>query len=114
MRNRKEPRVVRVFAAVTLQGAEIIRVAQLVSQAFEDVPITARPLGANFPFQMAPQVGGDAIVVEQRVVHVEKENDLAWRVHGFAPAPFRTAAACCSSKAFSHRAIAMVAMPLPM
>ena len=60
-------RIERIRVAVALQGAEVIRATKLGSQLLEDAPIMLRAVGTHFAFK----VGDDAVVVEQRVVHVE-------------------------------------------
>jgi hypothetical protein len=46
------------------------------AQLLEDHPVALLPLGPDLALQMALQVGGDAIVVEERVVHIEQENNV--------------------------------------
>ena len=60
-----------MFDAIALQSAKIIGVSELGAQDFEDFPIALRPVRANFGLQMVFEVGGDAIVIQQRVIYVE-------------------------------------------
>ena len=77
----------RVFTAVALQCAEIIGVAEFLPQPLEFVPITLRPFAADLLFQMMLEVRCYAIIIEQRVVHVEQENDFGWN-RPFGSFPF--------------------------
>ena len=70
--------IVGMLDAVTLQGAQVIGVAEFLSQLLEDRPVALLRIGADLARQMAPQVVGYAVVVEQRVVDVEQEHDRAW------------------------------------
>ena len=71
MRNRKHVQVVGVVCAVTLQRAEVICVPNFCSQFFENRPVALLPLVTDLTFQMISQVGGHAVVVEQRVIYVK-------------------------------------------
>ena len=53
-------------------GPQSLRVAQLL----EDGPIRARALRADLRFEVAPEILRDAVVIEQRIVHVEQKNDF--------------------------------------
>ena len=76
-RDGEQVRVARVLDAVALQRAEVVGVAELGAQRFEDRPVALLALGADLAREVALQVGGDAVVVEQRVVDVEQEHDAA-------------------------------------
>src|SRR6185369_16194608 len=69
--------------AVTLQCAEVVSVTEFGAQLFEERPIVLGASGADFALEVAFEVGGNAVVVEQRVVHVEQENNFvgAHRIH---------------------------------
>src|SRR5271166_6311379 len=79
-RDFEEMAVVRIFNAVTLQCAEIVRIAELDPQLLEDGPVALLALFADLAREMMPEVVGDAIVVKQRIVHVEEKHDrtAAW------------------------------------
>ena len=66
----------RILDAIALQRAQIIRVTKFRAQLLEDGPVTLRALVADGVFEMALEVGGDTVVFEQRVVHVEEEDDF--------------------------------------
>src|SRR5262249_42135716 len=61
---------------IQLQCPKIIRISKLVPQLLEDFPISASPLDSYFHFKVLPQVFRDPVGIEQRVVHIEKENNL--------------------------------------
>ena len=66
---------VRVFDSVLLQCPQVVAVAERVEQAFEDRPIAVARAGAEFAFDILFDVGLNAVVVEQRVVDVDEEDD---------------------------------------
>ena len=72
----------RMFRAEPLQCAQVVRIAEFATEVLEDSPIILRGLMAELAPDMTPEVFDDAVVVEQRVVHVEKENDFAPRKNG--------------------------------
>src|ERR1035438_1239271 len=85
-RNGQQAQVMRVLASVTLQGAQIVGVTKRGSQALEDSPVTPRPLGADLALEVFGEISDDAVVVEQRVVHVEQKNGFgANRAFGTVP-----------------------------
>ena len=77
--DRHQMLVVRMVQAITLQRAEIIRVAQLGAQRFENLPVNLSALLANFRSQMGAQIGDHLVVVQQGVVHVEQKNSFCSR-----------------------------------
>ena len=76
-RNGQQAQVMRVLAAATLQGAQIIGVTKPGSQLLESGPVTPRPLGPDLALEIFAEVGDDLVVIEQRIVHVEEKNDFA-------------------------------------
>jgi hypothetical protein len=68
--------VARIGKPEPLQRAEVVRIAELLAEQLELVPVALLTLRAEFVGQVAPQVGGDAVVVEQRVVDVEQEDGV--------------------------------------
>src|SRR5512140_783157 len=72
----QQARIVRVIETVALQGAEVIRVTQLGSQLLEDLPIAIPALGPELAREVRAQIVLHPIVVEQRVVAVEQEDDF--------------------------------------
>src|SRR5215471_10970706 len=69
----------RMFVAISLQSTEIIRVAQFRPQLLENVPIFLRSLCTNLPGKVALQICCHSVVVQQRIVYVEQEDDLSRR-----------------------------------
>ncbi len=82
-------RVARELQSVALERSQVVRVAQLLAQALEVGPVARPSLGPHRLVEVATQVGGHAVVVEQRVVHVDQEHHLraGGRAHARAPPP---------------------------
>ena len=59
-------------------------VAQLAAQVFEDRPVAVAHGGAVMPAQMVVQFALDMVVVQQRVVDVEQEDDIVHLGHPLA------------------------------
>ena len=74
--NGEETWIVRFFVAVALQCAEIIGITEFTPQLFEEAPITLRPFAADLLFQMMLEVRRDAIIIQQRIVHIEQKHDF--------------------------------------
>jgi hypothetical protein len=68
-----------VLDSITLQSTEIVTIAELDEERLEDRPVPVARRRAEFTLEMALEVVLDAIVVQQRVVHVDEEDD---RCHG--------------------------------
>src|SRR5690606_4576233 len=66
--------IARPLDAVALQGAEIIGVAALGAQLLEDLPIAPLSLPADLGDEVRAKVGGDRVVVEERVVNVDQRD----------------------------------------
>ena len=60
---------------IALQRAQVVCVAELGPKLFEDGPIPRLPLVADLALEVALEIGGDVIVVDQRVVHVDEKDD---------------------------------------
>jgi hypothetical protein len=71
----QQVQIVRIFYPVFLEGAEVIGIAQALALLFENAPVMLRVPGADFAFQERMDVACYAVVVEQRVIDIEKEND---------------------------------------
>ena len=76
MRHGEHAQVARAGVAIALQRAEVVGVAELVPELLEQLPVPAAAVLADLRIEMRAQIGGDAIVVEQRVVDVEEEDDV--------------------------------------
>ena len=83
-RDLHEVRVVRVLDPVALESAEVIGIAQLLPEVFEDRPVAFLPLFPERLREMVPQVSDNLIVVEQRVIDVKQEYDTVIH-HDFLP-----------------------------
>ncbi len=79
IRHRQQIGIVRIVEAITLQRSQVIGVSEFRADLFETLPISLRPLQADAGRQVALQVRGDMIVVEQRVVHVKEKNSVVVR-----------------------------------
>jgi len=66
---------------ISLQRAQVVRVAQLGPQLFEDSPVSLLPLASDLALEVALEIGRDVIVVDERVVHVDQEDDRMSRGH---------------------------------
>src|SRR5271165_3764445 len=62
------------LAAILLQRTKIIDVTQRAAQFLDDSGVALLRFGPELIRNVAHQVGNNPIVVEQRVVNVEKEN----------------------------------------
>src|SRR5439155_24975691 len=75
--------------AVALQGPEVIHVTQLRAQLLQEHPVALLALGPEGDGQVVAEIRRDLVVIEQGVVHVEQEHDLARARHDFASVAFR-------------------------
>src|SRR5580704_9411895 len=66
-----------------LQSSKIIDVSQLASQLFKDCPISVARLRPKLAGQMLSQIRLHRIVVEQRIINVEQEDDFGVLEHFF-------------------------------
>src|SRR5438270_11138931 len=82
MRDGEQAGIARVFHAITLKRAEIISIAEFGAQLLKDFPVALLALRAHLLFQVAFEVGRDMVIVEERVVYVEKEDEAG---HGVLP-----------------------------
>ena len=87
--------IARVLDPVALQRAQVVGVAELGAQRLEDRPVALLQHGPDRAREVTLEIGGDPIVVEQRVVDVEQEHDpisirhVGGRPAGAFEAPFR-------------------------
>ena len=70
----KQVEIVRIFEPVFLKRAEVIGIAEVLALLLENAPVGLRATRANLPFQKGMDIAGDAVVVEQGVIDVEKED----------------------------------------
>jgi len=64
-----------VLDAEILESADIVAVAQLRHQILQDPPIAIARGDAISPLEMILQVLLDPVVVDQRVVYIDKKDD---------------------------------------
>jgi hypothetical protein len=64
------------FGAVALQRAEVVGITELVARRVEDRPVAVGTGRAELALEMQAQLGDDSVVVEQRVVEVEQEDEV--------------------------------------
>jgi len=83
-RQLQQMRIVRVVFAISLQSAKVIGVAEVHPQLFEDLPVPVRASPAHLAIQECGNILRDTIVIEQRIIHVEKKNDSSARRLCFA------------------------------
>ena len=70
-------RLVRTLNAVPLQSSQIVGISKLLSQLLEQRPVSLLAVLAHFAGQMAFQIGCNAVVIQQCVIHIDEENDFA-------------------------------------
>ena len=83
IRHTKQLLGVRMFGSISLQSAEVIRIAQFGSQLLENLPIFLRSIRANSAREMTLQICCDSVVIQQCVVYVEQEDDATRRIFAF-------------------------------
>ena len=66
----------QLLSAVALEGADIIGVAELGPQLVEDRPIAVARGASVALLEMLAQILLDAVVVDQRVVDIEEEDQI--------------------------------------
>src|ERR1700742_1209334 len=70
-----------VLDPIALEGAEVVPVTQFSEQILENFPVSVPAGGAELALQMDPDVPLDVVIVEERVVDVDQEDDPVLRVH---------------------------------
>ena len=70
-RDLEQASVMRIGAAQALERAEIVGVAELISEFFEDRPIALSSFLTELCGEVPMEIGLDCVVLEQRVVDVE-------------------------------------------
>ena len=61
-----------------LQRAQVINISQFIPQLFEDFPVPVARRDSIFLFQMLLKIALHAIIVDERIIDVEKEDDIDW------------------------------------
>src|SRR6476660_10410099 len=72
-----------MFGPISLQSTEVIRIAQFAPELLENLPIFLRSLHADFAGEVALQICCHSVVIHQRVVYVEQEDDANRRMTAF-------------------------------
>ena len=60
---------------IALQGAEVVAVAQISEELLEDRPVAVPAGRPELTFEMASEIGLDAVIVQQRVVDIDQEDN---------------------------------------
>ena len=96
---------------VPLERAEVIGIAKLGAQVLKNLPITRLTLNPERLLEVTPQVTLDSIVVEQGVVDIQQEGDVALLAQrpiflhpGVVPAPYSIPTVCPAVKPVRNRA----------
>src|SRR5262249_33436468 len=77
--------IARVLSAVSLESADIVAIAQLGEQILKDPPIALAGGGAKGALEMVLKVLLYRVVVEQRVVDIDEEDERIARPHAALP-----------------------------
>jgi Acetokinase family len=80
-RHAQHLRTMQVLRPVALQRAKVIGISELAPQLFKDFPVSVARHRAVGLLEVLAQMGLHAIVVDQRVVHVEQEDDVGRFAH---------------------------------
>ena len=64
---------------VALQGAEIIAIAQIREQLFEDRPVPVAAGHPEFTIEVTFNIVLNAVVIEERIVYVNEKHNWARR-----------------------------------
>jgi hypothetical protein len=83
IRNGEEFVFTGAFEAIALEGSKVVGVTEFGAELLEDLPIAVGRAGADFVLEMALEIGGDAIVVDKRVIDVEEEYGVG-SIHGIS------------------------------
>jgi hypothetical protein len=78
-RHGEQVGVAPVADAVALEGAQVVGVPELPPQLLEELEVLFGGAGAHLAVEIAPEIGDNAVVVEQRVVDVEEEHGARQR-----------------------------------
>src|SRR4051794_21870415 len=68
-------RIARMLHAISLKRTEVVRVSELVPKRLENLPVLLLALVSQLAIHVPHQMRDDAIVVQQRVVHVKQRDD---------------------------------------
>jgi len=71
--------IVGMLKPIPLQRAEVVGVAEFLPQSLEHFPVLPLTRTPDCTSEVAPKIGGHSIVVEQRIVDIEKKDHPARR-----------------------------------
>lgn len=72
-------------AAIRLQRSQVVRIAELGAPLLEDGPVPVAAIASEVALKMLAKIELHAIVVEQRVVAIQKKDDVVLG-HSLVPA----------------------------
>src|SRR5262249_937747 len=84
--HRQQLHVPRMLCSITLEGADVIAIAQLSEEILQDPPVALACGAAESPLEMLLQILLDGVIVEQRIVDVDEEDQWLRRHHSATPA----------------------------
>jgi hypothetical protein len=64
-----------------LQRTEVVRISDLFPQVLEYLPVAMTAFTSYFVVQVIFEVDLNAIVVDQGIVYIQKENDIVHTIH---------------------------------
>ena len=68
--------IVWIVVTIPLEGPKLIGVTEFGPDFFKNFKIALLSLRSDCLIGVPPEVGGDAIVIEQRVVNIKEEDDF--------------------------------------
>src|SRR5262249_6952282 len=84
-RHSQHLRAVQVLNPIALERPKIVGVSELAPQIFKNLPIAVARGAPVCLLEMFAQMPLHAIIVEERVVDVEQEDDVGSFAHGIPP-----------------------------
>ena len=78
-----------LFEPESFQCAEVVRIAELAPQLFENVPVKLAGIDPICFGQIGGQIGLDAVIIKERVVDIEKKDEVVHRGHGLSACRLR-------------------------
>lgn len=61
-----------------LQCPQVIDISQFITQFFKDLPVPVARCDSVVLFEVLFKIGLHAIVVDERIIDIEKENNIDW------------------------------------
>src|SRR6185312_12287828 len=68
----------RMLDAETLERTEVVAITECREELFQDRPVAVARGNAEAALEMILQILLDPVIVEQRVVHIDEEDDWVW------------------------------------